>query len=81
MGFDPPAAIVTGSLRPPGECEEIPRRRLRPRSGALPTGALGPEGTTLTPSVPSVQGGAAKSPNRESEGRIVTQARPAHRSV
>ena len=67
MGFDPPAAIVTGSLRPPGECEEIPRRRLRPtsRSGALalPTGPLRAQRAPHTIG----SGGAAKSPDRESE--------------
>ena len=65
--FDPPAAIVTGSLRPPGECEEIPRRRLRPtsRSGALalPTGPLRAQRAPHTIG----SGGAAKSPDRESE--------------
>ena len=61
--FDPPAAIVTGSLRPPGECEEIPRRRLRPRSGALPTGPLRAQRAPHT----FGSGGAAKSPDRESE--------------
>ena len=62
--FDPPAAIVTGSLRPPGECEDIPRRRLRStsRSGALalPTGPLRAQRAPHTIG----SGGAAKYPDR-----------------